>query len=545
MAIRLLYTKSTKWDESVVKNMTNAQAIVAGKTFLGVELGSTRIKAVLLGPDYTPIAGGSHTWENRIEGGYWTYHMEDVWAGIADCYRDLKRDVREKFGITLTTVGAMGISGMMHGYLPFDKDGNQLEAFRTWRNTTTAQAAEELTALFGFNIPQRWSISHLRQAMLNGEQTVKNIDHLTTLAGYVHWQLTGQKVLGVCEASGMFPVNDATGTYDAAMVEKFDKLAENQPWKLLDILPGVLSAGQPAGCLTEAGAKLLDPEGDLMPGIPLCPPEGDGGTGMTATNSVAARTGNVSAGTSIFAMVVLEKMLTNVYPEIDMVTTPSGKPVAMVHCNNCTSDMNAWVGVLAETLKLMGHEVDMGQLFTKLYQKSLEGDADCGGVTVYNYLSGEPVTGFDEGRPVVVRSHDKPFTLANFLRSQLYGTLASLAAGMVILEKEEVAIDRLMGHGGLFKTPVVGQKYLAAATNSPVWVMETAGEGGPYGMALLAAYLKDGDGATLEDFLAQKVFAGTPGTVLEPEEADVAGFKAYLNRFLAGLPVERAAVDHL
>lgn len=545
MPPRVLYTESIKWEESVVKNMTNAQVITQGKTYLGVELGSTRIKAVLLGENYEPIASGSHTWENRYENGYWTYHMEDVWTGISDCYRDLKQDVQKKYGVTLTTFGAMGISGMMHGYLPFDKDGNQLEAFRTWRNTTTAQAAEELTALFGFNIPQRWSISHLRQAMLNGEETVNQIDHLTTLAGFVHWQLTGEKVLGVCEASGMFPVDDATGTYDAAMVAKFDELAKDRPWKLLDILPKSLSAGETAGYLTEAGAKLLDPEGDLLPGVPLCPPEGDGGTGMTATNSVAARTGNVSAGTSIFAMVVLEKMLSKVYPEIDMVTTPSGKPVAMVHCNNCTSDMNAWVNVFAETLKLMGQEVDMSELFTKLYQKSLEGDTDCGGVIVYNYLSGEPVTGFDEGRPVVVRSHDKPFTLANFLRSQLYGTLASLAAGMVILEKENVAIDRLMGHGGLFKTPVVGQKYLAAATNSPVWVMETAGEGGPYGMALLAAFMKDGNGTTLEDFLAEKIFAGTPGTVLAPEEADVAGFKAYLNRFLAGLSVERAAVDHL
>ena len=510
-----------------------------------MELGSTRIKAVLLGPDYTPIAGGSYTWENRYEGGYWTYHMDEVWTGIAACYRDLKQDVLSKYGVTLTTVGAMGVSGMMHGYLPFDRDGSQLAAFRTWRNTTTAQAAEELTALFGFNVPQRWSISHLRQAMLNGEDHVKDIDHLTTLAGFVHWRLTGQKVMGVGEASGMFPIDQETGTYDGAMVAKFDALAADQPWKLLDILPRVLPAGQSAGTLTEEGAKLLDPEGDLLPGIPLCPPEGDAGTGMTATNAVAVRTGNVSAGTSIFSMVVLEKMLSKVYPEIDMVTTPTGKPVALVHCNNCTSDMNAWVGVFAETLKLMGCEADMGLLFTKLYQKSLEGDADCGGVTVYNYLSGEPVTGFDEGRPMVVRSHDKPFTLANFLRAQLYSTLASLAAGMVILEQENVAIDRLMGHGGLFKTPVVGQKYLAAATNSPIWVMETAGEGGPYGMALLAAYLKDGAGMTLEAFLAEKVFAGTTGTVLEPEEADMAGFKAYLDRFLAGLPVERAAVECL
>ena len=525
--------------------MTVAQVIQEGKTCLGIELGSTRIKAVLLGEDYTPIAGGSFTWENRYENGYWTYHLDEVWTGIAACYQDLKQDVLKKFGVKLTTVGSLGISGMMHGYLPFDAQGNLLAAFRTWRNTTTARAAEELTELFGFNVPQRWSISHLRQAMLNGEAHVGQIDHLTTLAGYVHWKLTGEKVMGVGEASGMFPIDDATGTYDAGMVAKFDALAKDYPWTLEKLLPKVLSAGQPAGTLSAEGAKLLDTDGDLQPGIPLCPPEGDAGTGMVATNAVAARTGNVSAGTSIFSMVVLEKMLSKVYPEIDMVTTPSGKPVAMVHCNNCTSDMNAWVSVFAETLKLMGSEVDMGQLFTKLYQKSLEGDADCGGVTVYNYLSGEPVTGFDEGRPVVARSHEQPFTLANFLRAQLYSTLASLAAGMVILEKEQVTIDRLMGHGGLFKTPVVGQKYLAAATNSPVWVMETAGEGGPYGMALLAAYCKDGNGLTLEDFLDEKIFAGAPGTVMKPEEADVAGFKAYLNRFLAGLAVERAAVDHL
>lgn len=525
--------------------MTNAQAIAVGRTALGIELGSTRIKAVLLGKDHTPIANGSHTWENRYENGYWTYHLDEVWSGIADCYRDLKQNVKQQYGVTLTTVGVMGISGMMHGYLPFDAAGNLLAPFRTWRNTTTARAAEELTVLFGFNVPQRWSISHLRQAMLNDEAHVKDIDFLTTLAGYVHWQLTGERVMGVGEASGMFPIDEQTCTYDAVMMAKFDDLAKDFPWKLEKILPQVRVAGQTAGTLNAAGTRLLDPEGDLQPGIPLCPPEGDAGTGMTATNAVAARTGNVSAGTSIFSMVVLEKMLSKVYPEIDMVTTPSGKPVAMVHCNNCTSDMNAWVSVFSEALKLLGCEVEIGELFAKFYQKSLEGDADCGGVTVYNYLSGEPVTGFDEGRPVVVRSHETPFTLANFLRAQLYSTLASLAAGMEILKKENVAIDRLMGHGGLFKTPMVGQKYLAAATHSPVWVMETAGEGGPYGMALLAAYMIDGGGTALEEFLADQIFADTPGTVLEPEAADVAGFKAYLNRFLAGLPMERAAVDHL
>ncbi len=514
------------------------------KTFLGIELGSTRIKAVLLGEDYKPLASGSHTWENEFKNGYWTYSMDDVWAGLKNCYRDLKEQVKKQYGVTLTKVDAMGISGMMHGYLPFDKDGNQLAEFRTWRNTTTAQAADELTELFGFNVPQRWSVSHLRQAMLNGEEHVKDITMITTLAGYVHYRLTGEKVMGVGEASGMFPIDSDIIDYDATMIEKFAPLAKDYPWSLKDILPKVLPAGALAGTLTKEGAMLLDVDGDLQAGIPMCPPEGDAGTGMVATNAVGARTGNVSAGTSIFSMVVLEKMLSKVYMEIDMVTTPSGKPVAMVHCNNCTSDMNAWVNLFKDTLQMMGHEVDMGELFTKLYQKSLEGDADCGGVTVYNYLSGEPITGFIEGRPLMVRSHEKEFTLANFLKAHLYSTLASLAAGMEILEKENVAIDRLMGHGGLFKTPVVGQKYLAAATNSPVWVMETAGEGGPYGMALLAAYLKD-NSCALEEFLSDKVFASAPGTKLDPDADDVKGFKEYLHRFIKGLAVEQAAIDTL
>ncbi len=514
------------------------------KTYLGIELGSTRIKAVLLGEDFKPIASGSYTWENQLKNGYWTYSMDDVWTGLKSCYKDLKENVKNQYGITLTKVDALGISGMMHGYLPFDKNGNQLAEFRTWRNTTTAQAADELTALFGFNVPQRWSISHLRQAMLNNEEHVADISMITTLAGYVHYRLTGKHVMGVGEASGMFPIDSDIIDYDSAMIDKFRELSKDFPWDVKEILPEVMPAGTFAGTLTEEGAKLLDEEGDLIAGIPMCPPEGDAGTGMVATNAVAARTGNVSAGTSIFSMVVLEKMLSKVYTEIDMVTTPSGKPVAMVHCNNCTSDMNAWVNIFKETLNLMGHEVDMGELYTKLYQKSLEGDLDCDGVTIYNYLSGEPITGFDDGRPVVVRNLDSKFSLANFIKANLYSTLASLAAGMVILEKENVEIDRLMGHGGLFKTPVVGQKYLAAATNSPVWVMETAGEGGPYGMAVLAAYLKNND-VTLEDFLDNKIFADAPGTKLDPEEADVAGFKAYLDRFIAGLPVEKAAIETL
>ena len=512
---------------------------------IGMELGSTRIKAVLISGDGAVLASGSHTWENKLVNGIWTYDMDDVWRGIADCYRDLKQDVLRRYGVTLTKVGAFGISGMMHGYLPYDAEGQLLTPFRTWRNTITGEAAAKLTELFGFNIPQRWSIAHLYQAMLNGEAHVPAIAKLTTLAGAVHHRLTGVNALGMGEASGMFPIDAATGTYDAAMTAKFDQLTGGMPWKLHDILPQVLPAGAPAGCLTAEGALLLDPEGDLQPGIPFCPPEGDAGTGMTATNAVAARTGNVSAGTSIFAMVVLEKAMRNVHPEIDVVTTPTGKPVAMVHCNNGTSDMNAWVSLFGEVCALMGQPCDMGEMFTRLYRHSLEGSPDGGGVTVYNYLSGEHTTGFDEGRPMVVRRPDSAFTLADFMRAQLYGTLASLAAGMKILRSEDVAIDRLMGHGGLFKTAGVGQRYLAAATNSPVWVMETAGEGGPYGMALLALYLLRSEGRTLESFLEEDIFAGTSGSVMQPAPGDVAGFEAYLDRFLSGLTAERAAVEHL
>lgn len=525
--------------------MDYRQAIIAGETTLGIELGSTRIKAVLMGQDFVPLASGGYTWENRFENGYWIYSLEQALEGLQACYQDLKKNVQRQYNVTLTKVGAMGISGMMHGYLPFDSEDNLLVPFRTWRNATTGKAAEELTALFGFNIPLRWSIAHLRQAMLDREEHLPRLAFLTTLAGYIHYRLTGKKVVGINEGSGIMPVDEHTGDYNEEMVRKFDALNGEYPWKLRGILPEVLPAGTVAGTLTEEGANLMDPAGDLLPGIPLCPPEGDGGTGMTATNAVGERTGNVSAGTSIFAMVVLEKQLSRVYPQIDMVMTPAGKPVAMVHCNNCTSDMNAWVGVFSEFLRLMEYDVDMGKLFTKLYQKSLEGGADCGGVTVYNYLSGEHILDLEDGRPIVIRGAEQPFTLANFLRAQLYSTMASLAAGMKILLDENVVIDRLMGHGGLFKTPVVGQKYLAAATDSPVWVMETAGEGGPYGMALLAAYLRHSREMTLDQFLENKVFAGTPGSVLEPDPEDVAGFKAYLERFVNGLPVERAATQYM
>jgi len=516
-------------------------------TVLGLELGSTRIKAVLLDEAHTPIASGSHEWENQLLDGIWTYALEDIHAGIRACYADLKRDVREKFGQTLTTVGAAGISGMMHGYLPFDADGNLLTPFRTWRNSMTGQAADALTGLFGFNIPQRWSIAHLEQAILNGEEHVGRIAHLTTLAGYIHWRLTGQKVLGVGEASGMFPIDSRTLNYHGEMLEKYTaRHAGKFAWTPAEILPAVLPAGENAGFLTEEGARFLDPAGDLQPGIPFCPPEGDAGTGMTATNSVAVRTGNVSAGTSDFAMIVVDRPL-GVHKEIDMVTTPAGLPVAMVHCSNCTSDINAWVKLFGEFAAAAGLDMDKNQLYTLLFTKALEGESDCGGLLSYNYFSGESITGFDEGRPVFARTPDARMTLPNFMRTHLLSALATLKIGLDILtEEENITIDRIWGHGGYFKTPGVGQRMLSAAVGSPVSVMESAGEGGPYGMALLAAYmLRRRDGQALERYLADQVFAGAESTTLMADEADIAGFAAFLARYRAGLAIERAAVERM
>lgn len=525
------------------------QAIANGKTVLGIELGSTRIKAVLIGEDHAPIASGSHEWENRYENGVWTYNLEDVWTGLQESYRNLAKDVFEKYNTPLQAIGAIGFSAMMHGYMAFDQDGNLLVPFRTWRNTMTGQASEQLTDLFQFNIPQRWSIAHLDQAILSKEAHVKNISHLTTLAGYVHWKLTGQKVLGVGEASGMFPIDSKTNDYEKHMVEQFNQrlAAENISWKLEDILPKVLVAGDAAGALTEEGAKLLDPSGKLPAGIPLCPPEGDAGTGMVATNSVAARTGNVSAGTSVFAMIVLEKALSKLYPEIDMVTTPTGKPVAMVHSNNCTSDLNAWVELFREFTDALGVEISQSRLFEMLYQKALTGDADAGGLLAYNYLSGEHITHLEQGRPLLVRTPESRFTLANFMRVHLFSALGALKIGMDILfEQEKVKIDQLLGHGGFFKTPQVGQKIMAAAMNVPVSVMETAGEGGAWGIALLASYmLHKTANEPLEAYLSGKVFAGENGATIAPAQTDVAGFAAFMERYKQGLGIERTAVDGL
>lgn len=519
------------------------------KTVLGIELGSTRIKAVLLDENHIPAAYGSYGWENQLENGIWTYSMDAIHTGIQSCYADLAGNVMEKFGRPIDTVGAIGVSAMMHGYLPFDSGDKLLTPFRTWRNTITGEAAGQLTELFGFNIPQRWSIAHLYQAILNGEDHVKHIAHITTLAGYIHYRLTGNRVLGVGEASGMFPIDSEKTDhpdYNQRMIELFDTLAADKgyDWKLRDILPEILIAGDNGGSLTEEGARLLDPAGILQPGILVVPPEGDAGTGMTATNSVRVHTGNVSAGTSDFAMVVLDRSL-GVHREIDMVTTPTGLPVAMVHCNNCTSDINAWVELFSEFSSAIGAETDKNSLFTLLFNKALEGDADCGGLLSYNYFSGEGVTDLDEGRPVFVRTPDSRFTLANFMRTHLLSALATLKIGLDILTGEEkVTIKKLYGHGGFFKTPGVGQRMLSAAVGAPVSVMETAGEGGPYGMALLAAYtLWREQNETLEDYLENKVFTNTKSLTLMADETEIAGFTRFLDRYRKSFNVERAAVE--
>ena len=523
--------------------------IANGKAVLGIEFGSTRIKAVLVDENNMPIASGDHDWENRLENGVWTYTLEDIWTGLQDCYQKMTEDVKEKYGVAVEKLAAIGFSAMMHGYLAFDKEGNLLVPFRTWRNTITQEASEALTKVFNFHVPQRWSIAHLYQAILNGEEHVPQVDFFTTLDGYIHWQLTGEKVLGIGSASGMFPIDSTIKDYDKAMIQKFDELVAPKgfPWKLEHLLPKVLLAGDKAGVLTQEGAKKLDPTGTLQAGCPLCPPEGDAGTGMVATNSVKQRTGNVSAGTSVFAMIVLEKALKRVHEEIDMVTTPSGDAVAMVHCNNCTSDLNAWVNIFKEFAESFGIDVDMNKLFGTLYNKALEGDKDCGGLLAYNYFSGEHITGFEEGRPMFVRTPDSKFSLANFMRANLYTSLGALKVGLdILLKEEEVAIDRITGHGGLFKTKGVGQKILAAAMDATVSVMKTAGEGGAWGIALLASYMVNKDaGEALEDYLQNKVFGGDEGEKMDPDPEDVKGFDEFIKRYRAGFPIERAAVDAL
>ena len=529
--------------------MTDYKKLIAqGDAVLGIELGSTRIKGVLIDPsDGTVLASGSHGWENRLENGIWTYHIDEVWTGVQDTYADLKKNTLEKYGVKTTKLAAIGFSAMMHGYLAFDKAGNLLAPFRTWRNTLCRDSSAKLTELFNFNIPERWSISHLYQSILNKEDHVKNVDFFTTLAGYIHWKLTGKRVLGVGDAAGMFPIDSESGSYRQDLIEKFNELVapNGYAWKLENLLPKVLSAGENAGSLTKDGAKLLDPTGDLEQGIPLAPPEGDAGTGMVATNSVAVRTGNVSAGTSIFAMIVLEKALKDLHREIDNVTTPDGKQVAMVHANNCTSDLNAWVGIFDEFAKVAGLKLSPDELFALLYNRALnDGDPDCGGVLTYGYFSGEFITGMEEGRPLLIRTPDAKFNIANLMRSNLNTSLGAIRLGMDILKKENVAIDKLLGHGGLFKTKGVGQSIMANALNTPVWVMTTAGEGGPWGMAVLAAYLiKREQGESLPHFLDTKIFAGAEGSKIDPDAKGVEGFNKFMQRYTACLPVEKAACE--
>ncbi|MFI1993536.1 xylulokinase [Actinoplanes sp. NPDC020271] len=520
-------------------------AIEQGRTALGIEFGSTRIKAVLIGPDNAAIATGAHDWENQFVDRVWTYSLDAVWAGVQDCFAALAKDVRERHGVELTSTGALGVSAMMHGYLAFDADGELLTPFRTWRNTNTGDASEQLSELFDYNIPHRWSIAHLYQAVLNGEEHLPRLAHLTTLAGYVHWKLTGRQVLGVGDASGMFPIDVTTGGYDAGKLAQFDELVDGRlPVKLEQLLPAVLPAGESGGTLTEAGAKLLDPTGTLQPGAVVCPPEGDAGTGMVATNSVARRTGNVSAGTSIFAMIVLDGPLSRRHSEVDLVTTPAGDLVAMVHCNNGASELNSWAGLFTQFATALGVSADANTIFETLFRSALDGAPDGGGLMAFNYLSGEPITKLHEGRPLFLREPGSTLDLSTFMRVQLYSALATLRLGMDVLQKSEnVQLDRMFAHGGLFKTKGVAQNLLAAAINTPVSVGDLASEGGAWGIAILAAFVAAKQpGQTLDDFLTGTVFAGAELETAAPAPADVAGFDAFIQRYAAALPVEQAAV---
>ncbi len=529
--------------------MNNKELIESGKTALGIEFGSTRIKGVLTDFDGNVLAVGFHDWENSLVNGIWTYSLEEIETGLRDCYSGMRKEAEEKYGAELTTIGAIGISAMMHGYIALGKDGEFLTPFQTWRNSNTEQAADELTELFDYNIPLRWTIAHLYQCVLDDEPHLKDTVFVSTLAAYIHWRLTGEKVIGIGDAAGIFPIDSKKNDYDEGMIRKIDALIapKGYPWKTRDVLPRVLVAGQNAGKLTKEGAALLDESGKLSEGIPMCPPEGDAGTGMVATNSVAPRTGNVSAGTSAFAMLVLEKPLSRLYREIDMVTTPTGFPVAMSHANNGTSDLNAWVGIFREFCDLMGYKEDIGKLYGKLYTNSLNGDADCGGLLSYGYLSGEGITHLNEGRPLFARMPDSRFTLANFMRSHLYTSLGAVKLGLDILMKDEgVKVDRIMGHGGLFKTKEVGQRYLSAAVNAPVTCMDTASEGGPWGMAILAAYMIDGkkDGK-LEDYMEKRIFAGQSGSTIEATLEEVEGFEVFIRHYKDGLAAEKAAIESM
>lgn len=526
-----------------------AEKIRAGKTSLGIEFGSTRIKAVLIDDTYTTIAAGDYGWASHLEDGLWSYSQEEIWTGLQTAYAALAEDVENAYGEKLTRVGRIGFSAMMHGYLAFDKNGELLVPFRTWQNTNTSEAHEKLSELFQYNIPERWSIAHLYQAVLNDEEHIGKVDFFTTLAGYVHWKLTGKKVLGVGDASGMFPIDPTTHTYETEFIEKFNAIPEvaAQPWKLADLLPEPLVAGTPAGTLTEEGAKLLDPTGTLQPGITFAPPEGDAGTGMVATNSVRVRTGNVSAGTSIFAMVVLEHKLERLHPEVDLVTTPAGDLAGMSHANNFTSDLNAWVGLFGQFAAAIGTPVDAGTLYGTLFRAAIADDVDsnCGGLINYPFRSGEFLAGLPEGRPLFARAPEARMSLGNFMRAQLFSAFSPVKIGMDVMTKDEgVAVDSLVGHGGIFTTPKVAQKILAAAFDTPIKVMSTAAEGGAWGMAVLADYLWHAD-QPLDEFLDARVFADAASTTENPDENDVAGFEEFFDRFRKGLPIEHVAIESI
>jgi len=525
-----------------------AELIGAGRALLGIELGSSRIKAALVAPDGSPLASGSYGWENHLHDGIWTYALDEVWKGVAGCFASLAEEVRARYAVELRRVAAMGVSGMMHGYIALDRDGQLLVPFRTWRNNITGQACAELTRLFDFAIPQRWSIAHLYQSILEGQPHVPRVASLFTLAGYVHWRLTGERVMGVGEASGMFPIDPDSRNWDGRMAARFDELVASRGfrWKLLDLLPRVLVAGQPAGRLTAEGAKLLDPTGQLPAGIPCCPPEGDAGTGMVATNAVRPRSGNVSAGTSVFAMIVLERKLARVHEEIDIVQTPDGKLVAMAHSNNGSSDFDAWIHLLGQAARALGAESRPEELYARLTPLALEADPDAGGLLAINYVSGEHVTHFTEGRPLLARRPDSAFTIQNFVRALLFSSLCAMRTGMDILTEEEgVVIDEIRGHGGFFKVGDTGQRMMAAALDTPVSLPATAGEGGAWGMALLAAYLDRADAAqSLPDFLDERI-AASIGKPVRAEPRDVEGFDAFFERHRKGLAVEAEAVKAL
>ena len=537
-----------KVSELINKYEDMTQEIRNGKTSLGIEFGSTRIKAVLINNQFETIATGSYDWENLLENGYWTYNILDIITGLQAAYRDLMLEVEKQYGVTIRTVGAIGISAMMHGYMAFDKTGELLVPFRTWRNTTTSTAAKKLTKIFQYNIPERWSVAHLYQAILNKEKHLEKLDYMTTLAGHIHWLLTGEKIIGIGDASGMFPIDESQKSYKESMIRKFNSLIsdEKYSWSLKDILPQVKTAGEKAGRLTEIGAKIIDQSRNLQPGIPFCPPEGDAGTGMIATNSIKKRSGNVSVGTSIFAMVVLEKELSKVHEEIDLVTTPNGSLVGMVHANNCSSDLNAWLKIFQEFSTIIGKELNTDELFEIMLNKSLEADADGGGLLSYGYLSGENITGLEQGRPLFVRTPESNFNLANFMKTHLLTAFGALKIGMdILIKKENVQLDSILAHGGLFKTPLVGQKVVAAALNVPVSVMSTASEGGAWGIAVLAKYLEKSKSVSLDNYLDKIVFEGTQGHELYPDNLDVQGFESFLERYKNGLAIEQSAVDNL